>query len=84
MRHIKKLLRHYAGLTPPNESVRVAAQQALERICNIHIPVQDISYTNSTLRVDVSASARSTILVHKEELLDTLRDDLGIAIRDIR
>jgi len=72
MRRIQELLKQYTKLSPPDESVRRAAQGILKDVCNIHVSHKDISYRNRSILLDVSPTARSTVLVHKSVILKKL------------
>lgn len=81
---IRKLLQRYQTLTPPNESVRKAVCAAIQEVCDVVIAPKNISYRSGQVVVTTSPSIRSTILEHKQDILERLKSSIKLQIKDIR
>jgi len=84
MKSITKLLKQYAKLTSPHESIRMATQKALKDLCGVDAPLHAITYRRGALKLDVSPAVRSSVLVKKEQLLEKLQKQFGGRVVDIR
>ena len=75
---IGSLLERYKHLRPPDESVRIAVQDALLKHCNAKIPLAGISVDRrGVVRVSSSPTLRLEIALKQEDLMVFLQERCG-------
>lgn len=81
MLHITEFFKKFSGITPPEKSIKDAVIHAVlkevgERIEAKNIRIQNTSSSTSVLLL-VSPALKSEIFMHKQEILQDLKESLG-------
>jgi|AntRauTorckE6833_2_1112554.scaffolds.fasta_scaffold20867_2 hypothetical protein len=72
---IDKILEKYT-LSAPDHSVRKQVVVAIKDVVGVSVPIESITYQNGRIRVDTSPLLRSQIHIHKEAILENLKEEL--------
>ena len=67
----------FKKITLPDESVRKTASEVLKEVIGVDIDISCISVEGSVLRIKNNSFIKSEIFLHKEKILQSLKEKLG-------
>ena len=70
-------LSRFKNITLPNETVRKASIESIEKIIGAHVPLEATSFRNGVLYLDISGVLKSEVYLHKEEIQKEVENTLG-------
>jgi hypothetical protein len=81
---IKNLLERYSKLAPRHYKVKLATEEALDKLLGIKINRDDITVRQDVIYLKLSPKARLAIQTKKAAVLEEINSGLEVHYRDIR
>ncbi len=87
MKLVGDFLSRFQNLTPPNDAVKRAVQEALREVVGVEVPRENISIQYGVVFLKTSSIVKNTIRLQRGKILETIFSALPKArdsIRDLR
>lgn len=67
----------FKKITLPDESVRRTTTEVLKKVIGVNVDISQISVERENLRIKDNSLIKSEIFLHKEQILQILKEKLG-------
>jgi hypothetical protein len=74
---ITSFFSRFKKITPPDEFVRKTAVEILQEVVGVKLNISHISVEGGILRIKNNSFIKSEVFLHKEQILQLLREKLG-------
>ena len=74
---VTSFLDRFKKITLPDESVRKTTSVVLKEVVGVNVDISQISVERESLRIKNNSLIKSEIFLHKEQILQSLKEKLG-------
>ena len=74
---ITSFFNRFKKITLPDESVRKTTATVLKEVVGVNVDISQVSVERGNLRIKSNSLIKSEIFLHKEQILQSLKEKLG-------
>lgn len=74
---IDSFFNRFKKITPPDYVVRTTSAEVLKEVIGVSVDILNISVEGENLRIKSNSFIKSEIFLHKEQLLQKLKEKIG-------